>query len=118
MTEPTPTEPNIWLDDERPEPEDWLRCKTARGCIARLSLLNMVGTRCNILSLDHDLGDDLTLGTGYDVLNWIEEQLHTNEKFVPPREIRIHTANPAARTRMELAVESINRHEKRQPDGT
>ena len=51
-------EPNIWLDDERPEPEGWLRSKTARGCIARLSMLSVLGVQCDTISLDHDLGDD------------------------------------------------------------
>jgi hypothetical protein len=57
------------------------------------------------LSLDHDLGDDLR-GTGYDVLLWIEEAVALAD-FKPPR-ITIHSANPAARLRMDAAVRSIN----------
>ena len=56
------------------------------------------------LSLDHDLGDDQH-GTGYDVLLWIEEAV-VFSGFQPPR-ITIHSANPAARLRMEAALRSI-----------
>lgn len=101
-------EPNIWLDDERIEPDGWLRSKTFRGCIARLSLLSMIGTRCDTLSLDHDLGDD-EQGTGYDVICWIEQQVVTNPKFNPPRKIVLHTANPSARQKMELALKGLER---------
>lgn len=98
---------NIWLDDERPEPQGWVRAKTATECIELLRT-----TECNTLSLDHDLGDcELygidTNGTGYDVISWIEEQVFTNESYVAPKEILIHTANPSARRKMELALKSI-----------
>lgn len=105
-------EPNIWLDDVRKEPDGWLRSKTARGCILRLSLLNMAGTRCDTLSLDHDLGEGLDVGNGYDVISWIEVQQRTNPKFVPPRKIVLHTQNPVAKARMELARKSIEDYEK------
>lgn len=58
------------------------------------------------ISLDHDLGDD-TRGTGYDVILWIEKAVYL-DNFQPPI-IHIHTANPAARTRMELGVQQILR---------
>lgn len=56
------------------------------------------------ISLDHDLGDDLR-GTGYVVLLWIEQEVVVRQ-FVPPA-IAIHTANPAAKQRMQAAVDSI-----------
>jgi hypothetical protein len=111
-TTSSPAKINIWLDDERDPPQDWWHSSTVRGCIAYLGLLCNFGTGCNIISLDHDLGDDESIGTGYDVLKWIEEQVATNEYFVAPNEIRIHTANPSARIKMNLCVESINRIKK------
>ena len=69
--------------------------------------------RVTEISLDHDLGDQ-DVGTGYDVLVWLEQEVIVHG-FHPPR-IRIHTANPAARIRMELAVRSIEKHAK--PAGT
>lgn len=62
------------------------------------------------VSLDHDLGDDAR-GTGYDVLAWIEEAVVTRG-FRPP-EIRIHTANPAARQRMDAAATAIRNRTQR-----
>lgn len=59
------------------------------------------------LSLDHDLGDDKR-GTGYDVLLWIEEEVHRRPAFDVPH-ISIHSANPVGRARMEAAIRAIER---------
>jgi hypothetical protein len=56
--------------------------------------------------LDHDLGDD-EHGTDYDVLYWIENAGATSG-FKPPR-MTVHSANPSARQKMELAILSIER---------
>jgi len=58
------------------------------------------------ISLDHDLGDDAR-GTGYDVVLWIEEAVRLRG-FVPPR-MQVHSANPAARTRMLAGIAAIER---------
>lgn len=58
------------------------------------------------ISLDHDLGDD-AIGTGYDVLLWIEQAI-VDTGFQPPK-INVHTSNPEARIRMLAAVEQITR---------
>lgn len=92
----------LYLDDERPTPDEYsLRVYTASQAIKVLSS----GVRLDVVSLDHDLGDDKA-GTGYDVLLYIEYQVRTNPVYVLP-EIRIHTANPAARKRMFAAKQSI-----------
>lgn len=91
----------VWLDDERPAPEGWVSCRWPGEVISLLES-EQVAT----VSLDHDLGDD-SRGTGYDVLLWLEEAV-ARYGFVPP-EILIHTANPAARTRMLAAVDAIAR---------
>lgn len=91
----------VWLDDERQPPEGWVACRWPGEVIA---LLERGGV--SLVSLDHDLGDD-TQGTGYDVLLWLEQAVFRCG-FSPP-EIRIHTANPAARARMLAAVDAISR---------
>lgn len=91
----------IWLDDERPAPRGWVACRWPHEVIA---MLERGGVEA--VSLDHDLGDD-SRGTGYEVLAWIEEAVALRG-FVPPT-IRIHTANPAARQRMEAAQNAILR---------
>ena len=93
----------VWLDDERPAPEGWVRVYSPAAAI------NLLRTsRVSKISLDHDLGGDYEIGTGYDVMLWIEEQVHTNPEFVLPK-IEIHTANSAAKRRMTQALDSIER---------
>jgi len=90
----------LWLDDERPAPDGWELVKTALECITAL--------RCNEyeeISLDHDLGDG---GTGYDVLLYIEAEVHRNPDYKCPM-IWIHSANPVGRKRMQQAIDSIFR---------
>ena len=91
----------VYLDDERPTPEGWVRTFWPEEVIHHLE-----NDDVSEISLDHDLGDDQH-GTGYDVLKWIEEQVYTTD-FVPPR-MHVHTANPVARQRMTQAVEAIHK---------
>lgn len=93
----------LWLDDERPAPRGWTPCRWPSEVIAHMQL---APERVHVVSLDHDLGDDAK-GTGYDVLAWIEEMVAT-QGFTPPL-IQIHTANPAARLRMNAAADAIAR---------
>lgn len=100
----------LWLDDIR-EPwkhgyinADWV--KTAAEAIAALQTM-----KYDFASLDHDLSeehypwacDDITrtIGTGYDVICWLEN----NPEFWPPRGVRVHSANPVGRERMQVVVE-------------
>jgi hypothetical protein len=101
----------VYLDDERPTPDGWVRVYWPIEAIALLEQ----GVVKEI-SLDHDLGND-SIGTGYDVILWIEEAVATRN-FVPPK-IAIHTANPSARVKMLAGVQAImslrERVEARQP---
>ena len=89
----------IFLDDEREEPPGWIRVRWPDEAI---ELLKKGGVE--IISLDHDLGDD-TIGTGYDVVLWLEEQ--ANHQMVPP-EIN-PSANSSARIKMLAGIERIKR---------
>jgi DNA topoisomerase IB len=95
----------VWLDDERPAPSGWVHVFWPEQAIKLLKT-----KRVSEISLDHDLGDD-NHGTGYTVLQWLEKEVVMKD-FAPPV-IRIHTANPSARQKMELAVSSIERHTKK-----
>jgi len=96
----------IYLDDERKSPSGWIGVTTPKQAIDMLKKYDV-----DEISLDHDLGDDIKIGTGNDVLLWIEEQVFTNNKFKCPK-IKIHTANPSARKKMELGLRSIKRRIK------
>ena len=92
----------IWLDDERPCPNGWVSTRWPHEVIAHLQT-----GKVREISLDHDLGND-DVGTGYGVILWIEEAVVVGN-FRPPK-ITVHSANPAAKRKMELGVASIYRH--------
>jgi hypothetical protein len=95
----------VWLDDVRPAPEGWHRCFWPSEVIKLLKEASVTE-----LSLDHDLGDDAK-GTGYDVLTYMEERARVHyENFNFP--VRLHTANPVARARMQAALAAIHRVER------
>ena len=88
----------IFLDDERQAPEDWHLVSTPREAIDWLQTGSV-----EEISLDHDLGDGPD--NGYQVILWIEEAVALRQ-FVPPK-IRVHSANPSARQKMESGIRSI-----------
>ena len=98
----------VYLDDERDTPIGWRRAYWPDDAIALLETELVTE-----ISLDHDSGDD-SRGTGNDVILWIEEAVATRN-FVPPQ-IKIHSANPSARTKMKLGIESIQRLANRESD--
>ena len=89
----------VFLDDMRETPTGWIRCYWPNEVI---TLLKAGGV--DEISLDHDLGDDF-IGTGYDVIKWIEEAVYTRG-FIPPV-IHVHSANGVARDKMLAGIESI-----------
>jgi len=93
----------VWLDDCRPAPSGWVWVKWPRDAIRLLQDYEVTH-----LSLDHDLGNDEVIGTGYDVVLWLEEKAHTKGTKLPSS-ISIHTANSSARTKMQAGVDSILR---------
>jgi hypothetical protein len=101
------------LDDERPEPAGWVRCRTPAEAIRLLETVEVAE-----ISLDHDLGLITEDGeeTGYDVLLWIEN--HAAAGYAPPRVMNVHSANPVARRRMNQAIEAIERRWRVTPDET
>ena len=107
----------IYLDDERQEPEGWIRTKTAAATIVMLRDFSLRGQKVDELSLDHDLGPSHYLGdysdrnTGYAVLEWIEDSIKTINYF-PPTVIKVHSMNPAGRARMEKLIKRINEMRK------
>lgn len=89
----------VYLDDERETPKGWIRVYWPKEAIKLLRRGDVTE-----ISLDHDLGDD-ERGTGYDVISWIEEQVFLSG-LIPPI-IKVHSANPAAKERMEQGIKRI-----------
>ncbi|MEJ2043219.1 MAG: hypothetical protein P8X74_22070 [Reinekea sp.] len=89
----------VFLDDERVPPEGWVLVRWPSEAIELLKKHEV-----QEISLDHDLGND-EIGTGYDVILWLEEQVAIFN-FLPPV-ITIHSANTSARRKMLAGVENI-----------
>ena len=97
----------LWLDDIRQEPEGWTRCFRPEEVIELLQ-----GGEVEEISLDYDLGlvDERGIDrNGEDVLKWIEREVVEQGSSFRLPVIRIHSANPVGRQRLERALEAITR---------
>ncbi len=100
----------VWLDDrperDPPAEEGWTIVRTPAEVVALLETGEV-----EELSLDHDLalwdesGREIT---GDEVVTWLMEAVVTRS-FAPPKQIVVHSGNPAGRRRMELGIEAIYR---------
>lgn len=102
----------IFLDDERiPSPELLKNYMVlvvttkdeAIKCIEKYS------EQIELISLDHDLGDETVVGNGYQVICWLEEQV-LNEGMRLKALIHVHSANSGAKPKMIQAKDRINKH--------
>jgi hypothetical protein len=92
----------IFLDDERPAPDGWTLCRWPQDVI---DLLKANPENVEIVSLDHDLGDETR--NGYQVLLWIEEAVVTHG-YHPPQ-LRVHSSNSSAVQKMQAAIHQIEK---------
>lgn len=76
---------NIFVDDLRKSPENYLLFRTAEDFIAFFTLNSSL--KINILSLDHDLGLDIM--DGYDLVKEIVQKFPD----IHIKEVRFHTDN-------------------------
>jgi hypothetical protein len=100
----------LFVDDERPMPVDggWIISKTAAGAIDTMQWVREnPGNWIDILSLDHDLGENVP--TGYDVAVWVERQVYL-DGMIPPKVLKVHSANPVGRARILQTFQSIARY--------
>lgn len=86
----------LWVDDERPKPQDFdIWAKTADEAIR---ILNLGGV--TEISLDHDLGS--LEKTGYSVAVWIEAA--ASNGYLAKLKWSVHSANPPGRRNIEMAL--------------
>ncbi len=95
----------VFLDDTRPAPPGFVLVKSASDAIDLLKT-----DRVSFLSLDHDLGEEKS---GYDVINWLEEQVVAGILDVPI--LTVHSANSPGRENINRAIAAINRRSEDQP---
>jgi hypothetical protein len=90
----------IYLDDQRPTPEGWVRTFTVQETI---DLLQKHGDEVTHVSLDNDLGEGQP--EGYKVVDWIEWQVAT-AGYRPPA-MQIHSANVTRAAMMKAGIWQI-----------
>jgi hypothetical protein len=108
----------VWVDDTR-DPRKWLPRKYpddewSEAMFAEWIWVTSAGEAIGLLKtgevevlwVDHDLGDVREMGTGQQVLDWIEEQVATIPGFVPP-ECHVLTGNPAEWDEMDRTIQRI-----------
>lgn len=93
----------VFVDDIRNPPDrDWIVCRSVTA-FKRIPwpMLHEI----EILSLDHDLGQNRL--TGYDLAKWLEVRAHKGLSV--PNKIVVHSANPVGRKNIQAAIHSIER---------
>ena len=90
----------MWIDDVRPMPKDFdISAKTYSEAITLLKTKDIT-----FISFDHDLG---TKSTGYDIAKYIESMAAFG--LIEPIGWSIHSANPAGKHNIALAMQSAER---------
>lgn len=77
----------LYLDDERATPDGWLRVWGIEQ--AKVILRTR---KVSHLSVDNDLGNPDPTTEGFNLLNWLEEQVHFDPTFPVPV-ITVHSSN-------------------------
>jgi len=101
----------LWIDDERIEPEGWLR---STSCPNAIKIIAAYGSQIKAISFDYDLGPP-NEGNGGDVAqylrdNWQKHGLYTDVAF------NIHSGNPPGVRRIRAILEDLYREWKRLPE--
>lgn len=104
----------IYLDDMRDTPEGWIR---TYDYLSTISKLYETEGHCEILSLDHDLGEPvfdicgtiIPEYTGYSVILFLEEMAYNDFWKIIPDKITVHSANPVGRAKMEAGIAAIEK---------
>jgi hypothetical protein len=118
----------VWLDDDpvdRKAPEGWVHVRSVReacfllltGRVVELSLDNDLNNACaqdgdseEEITKKSQQADDNLFGTGYQVVDFLEEQQHAGNSLWPRDGVVLHTANPQGRDRMARGIEPVKRN--------
>lgn len=103
----------LWLDDLRePARNGFIGARWAKTAAEAIKLLE--GGKVTFASLDHDLSTEATMGiavddeeTGYSVVCWLE----SHPEFWPLDGVRVHSLNPAGKSRMLVPIRAHYRRD-------
>lgn len=90
----------IWVDDVRPAPENYIRCKSVNETVEKIRDIEFHSwAAIELIDIDHDAGDYVNDGGDYiKLLDWLEE---TGRNYP----IRIHSMNPVGVANMRRIIE-------------
>src|SRR4051812_21260179 len=93
----------VWLDDKRPMPSDY-----DKHVMSAFEAIELVKT-CKVthIGLDHDLGDELLVGNGHMVSDFIEECAYCN--VIPRLTWSIQSSNGPEVSRMSVALKRADK---------
>ena len=95
----------VYLDDLRKPPAGFILVKDSHSAI---EFITANWDMIEEISLDHDLGDEEKVGSGYQVVCEMEDFVfNTRPSHLPY--IHVHSANPIGRKRMEFGISNIKR---------
>ncbi len=99
-----PTKLAVWLDDKRPMPYDFgWDCDERVAVQTAAEAIKLLQTRrVDLISLDHDLGDETKTGNGYQVACFIENG--AEDGSLPRLRWAVHSQNPVGSFNMRLAL--------------
>jgi hypothetical protein len=91
----------VFLDDERPTPEGFVRTYSVEET-TKLLLTRQV----QFISLDNDLGSMDHNTEGYNILNWLEQEVFNDPTFPIP-EMVVHSSNASRAMSMRQAIKKL-----------
>lgn len=100
------------MDDERQTPEGWTRTYNIEE--TKELLLTRKVTH---LSLDNDLGSEDPKTEGFNVLDWLEEQVYNDPTFPIP-EMTVHSSNAGRAPSMRRTVAKLELIRQQQIGGS
>lgn len=101
----------LFMDDLRDTPSGWERTYTVEETKAVL-----LTRKVTHLSLDNDLGSLDHTTEGYNVLDWLEEQVYNDSTFPIP-EMTVHSANASRAQYMRQVIRRLEQIRQQQVGG-
>ena len=104
----------IWIDDLRSMPEEFDKhIKTVDEAIAFIFQCANRGEKIELISLDHDAGDEYKHGGDYIKILEYLEYLYCVHGVEVCTKFRIHTGNPVGAEKMRAVLKACNWEEFR-----
>lgn len=101
----------IYMDDARETPRGWHRTYNIEETKALL-----LTRQVSHLSLDNDLGSLDHTTEGYNVLDWLEEQVYNDPTFPIP-EMTVHSSNASRAQYMRQVIRKLENIRQQQVGG-